>query len=148
MRARRKQKGAVNVPQVRKFSLQHTGRDAERTRGRRVERHDVSERHAREKSGAAYIHGSVEESPSGERSRSLDRPGANTPRPWPRTEMHQGSLCVNLHHAAWCQRVQDGRRRGAWPEAGHAPVFHAVSEPVKAELSRRRAIRVIRPWKQ
>ena len=48
------------------------------------------------KGGAAYIHGSVEESPSGERTRSLDRPGANTPRPWPRMEMHHGSLCVNL----------------------------------------------------
>lgn len=28
-----------------------------------------------------YIQGSVDESPSGERSRSLDRPGAKTPRP-------------------------------------------------------------------
>jgi hypothetical protein len=28
-----------------------------------------------------YIHGSVEESPSGDRRLSLDRPGAKTPRP-------------------------------------------------------------------
>ena len=52
-----------------------------------------------------YIHGSVEESPSGERTRSLDLPGANTPRPWPRTETHQGSLCVNLRWATCDQHA-------------------------------------------
>lgn len=44
----------------------------------------------------AYIQGSVDESPSGLRLRSLERPGAKTPRPWPRIAQHQGSLIVNL----------------------------------------------------
>ena len=43
-----------------------------------------------------YIQGSVRESPSAERVRSLLRPGANTPRPKPRTATHQGSLMVSL----------------------------------------------------
>ena len=94
----------------------------------------ISGRAAREKSGAAYIHGSVEESPSGERTRSLDLPGANTPRPWPRTETHQGSLCVNLESAACAQCVRRGGREGAWPRGRHAPELHAVAEPLKAEL--------------
>jgi hypothetical protein len=46
--------------------------------------------------GYAYIHGSVDESPSGDLVRSLERPGAKTPRPYPRTETHHGSFTVNL----------------------------------------------------
>ena len=46
--------------------------------------------------GCAYIHGSVDESPSGDLVRSLQRPGAKTPRPYPRTETHHGSFTVNL----------------------------------------------------
>lgn len=49
-----------------------------------------------EKIKYTYIHGSVEESPSVERERSLERPGANTPRPYPRIDIHQGSLNVSL----------------------------------------------------
>jgi hypothetical protein len=44
-----------------------------------------------------YIQGSVDESPPGERSRSLDRPGAKTPRPYPRIAQHQGSFIVSLY---------------------------------------------------
>jgi hypothetical protein len=50
--------------------------------------------------GCTYIHGSVDESPSGDLIRSLERPGAKTPRPYPRTETHHGSFTVNLDHHA------------------------------------------------
>lgn len=53
-----------------------------------------------------HIQGSVEESPSGERVLSLDRPGANTPRPYPRTETTQGSFIVNLQNDKWRRLVQ------------------------------------------
>ena len=43
-----------------------------------------------------YIHGSVDESPSGDLVRSLVRPGAKSPRPCPRTETTHGSFTVNL----------------------------------------------------
>jgi len=45
---------------------------------------------------STYIQGSVEESPSGEQSRSLDRPGAKMPRPYPCTATHHGSFIVIL----------------------------------------------------
>ena len=47
--------------------------------------------------GSAYIHGSVDESPLEDLVRSLERPGAKTPRPYPRTETHHGSFTVNLN---------------------------------------------------
>jgi hypothetical protein len=38
----------------------------------------------------------VELSPSADLERSDDRPGAKTPRPYPRIATHHGSLCVSL----------------------------------------------------
>ena len=76
-----------------------------------------------------YIHGSVEESPSGERVRSLDRPGANTPRPCPSTDTHHGSLWVNLRaQGMWSAYIQEETCREDTPE------FDAVAEPLEANL--------------
>lgn len=44
----------------------------------------------------AYIQGSVVLSPTGDHVRSLVRPGAKRPVPYPRAEMHHGSLKVIL----------------------------------------------------
>lgn len=48
------------------------------------------------RSGKTYIQGSVEPSPSGDLFLSEDLPGAKTPRPYPRMEMHHGSFIVSL----------------------------------------------------
>lgn len=78
-----------------------------------------------------HIQGSVEESPSDERKRSLDRPGAKTPLPYPRMEMHHGSFIVNLtngHYGSSSGAVSSGQN------AGHAPVFDTVAEALEADL--------------
>ena len=71
-----------------------------------------------------HIHGSVDESPSGERTRSLERPGANTPRPCPRMEMHHGSLCVSLRsraHVSATSCCSKGRGRGTHQNLTRSP---------------------------
>ena len=80
----------------------------------------------------AYIHGSVEESPSGQRERSLERPGANTPRPYPRIEIHHGSLNVSLkgkHSVSTTGRVHSFHE--------NKPIFHPVTEAFEANLYRK-----------
>ena len=105
----------------------------------KVSKRRVSRREYQEKSGAAYIHGSVEESPSGERVRSLDRPGANTPRPWPRMEIHQGSLCVNLRWATCDQHAasqgMEGQTRTSTSRGHRIAQNRSVNRSVNGQLS-------------
>lgn len=77
------------------------------------------------RSGHAYIHGSVEESPSGDLVRSLERPGAKTPRPYPRVETHHGSFTVNLDPPIPVGLTHDPQRRN------HSPMLYAVSKSFK-----------------
>ena len=59
--------------------------------------------------------------------RSLERPGAKTPRPYPRTETHHGSLMVNLGSPK-------GFSLGLWITAKEIdlPVLHTVSKRFEA----------------
>ena len=75
-----------------------------------------------------YIQGSVDELPSGECSRSLDRPGAKTPRPYPRIALHQGSFSVSLKFKCTISGnlfIYAVRK---------LPVFDAISESLKTDL--------------
>lgn len=53
-----------------------------------------------------YIHGSVLLSPASLRERSEQRPGAKTPRPYPRIAVHHGSLRVILDRDYRVSQVQ------------------------------------------
>jgi len=76
--------------------------------------------------GCTYIHGSVDESPSGDLVRSLERPGAKTPRPYPRMETHHGSFTVNLDPPVIGFDTQFTTKEN------HSPVFYAVPERFEA----------------
>ena len=92
--------------------------------------------HAGRRRWRTYIHGSVEESPSGDLSRSLDRPGAKTPLPYPRIEIHHGSFIVSLKKHAinqWNNRVTNHREC-------YSPVLDSVSERLEADLAARFSI--------
>ena len=111
---------------------------------------------------ATYIHGSVRLSPTALLIRSLEWPGAKTPRPYPRMATHQGSFIVSL---CWGGKVwgrkgefvsvgehdwglwrEGGGERGEWRvESGEwrvesgsdrrdSPVLHAITEGLEAYL--------------
>ena len=78
----------------------------------------------------AYIHGSVEESPSGQHERSLERPGANTPRPYPRIEIHHGSLNVSLAGKYWMSKADP-----MYSLCETSPILNPITKTFKADLS-------------
>ena len=82
------------------------------------------------KEGWTYIHGSVDESPSGDLVRSLERPGAKIPRPYPRAETTHGSFTVNLdpHTRRLHPQLEEEER--------HSPILDAVSERFEADAGK------------
>lgn len=74
-----------------------------------------------------YSHGSVLESPSGDRVRSELLPGANTPTPCPRVATIHGSLNVILN---------DKIRRDGRENCIKIPIFNPTPKSIKAELIR------------
>lgn len=88
----------------------------------------VSRKFESRKVRSAHIHGSVDESPTADRFRSLVRPGAWIPLPYPSHEIHQGSLNVILWRL-------NGQRLGKIHNIqGNTPVLDEISERLKTGL--------------